>query len=178
MTRVFRNRVRAAVGALALLSALTAPLLTVPTASAAPKHRHSTDQQLERNKAVVAWFYDAFNAGDTTALDRVLAPHWVDDPAAPGQAPGPEGFHPIVDAFHTAFADLRVVNEDVIAEGDRVAVRSTVYGTHVGDFFGLPATGRTVSFRAMDIHQVRGGRIIYTWHLEDIASLTQQLTAG
>jgi predicted ester cyclase len=78
---------------------------------------------------------------------------------------------------HVLAAD-QVTHEDLIAAGDKVAVRNTVSGTHQGAFMGHQPTGRRIEMRTMDIHQVLDGRIVTTWHLEDFAGLMAQLTAG
>ncbi|MGW6740099.1 ester cyclase [Streptomyces sp. NPDC055025] len=67
--------------------------------------------------------------------------------------------------------------EDVVAAGDRVAVRSVTRGTHKGEFLGVPATGRQVEIRASDYHQVEDGRIVRSWHLEDYYGVLQQLNS-
>jgi predicted ester cyclase len=71
--------------------------------------------------------------------------------------------------------DYAVTHEDLIVGGDRVVVRNTVSGTHRGAFMGHQPTGRRIEMRTMDIHQVRDGRIVRTWHLEDFAGLLAQL---
>jgi uncharacterized protein YbjT (DUF2867 family)/predicted ester cyclase len=136
-----RRGALAALAASVIVAVAGATVATQPAAAApqaAPRHDH----RIEHNKQVVARFYAAFNAADLAELDRVLHPAWVNDPTAAGQAPGREGFKQVVTAFHAGFSNLRLVNEDVVAEGDRVAVRSTVYGTHTGTFFGVAATAR------------------------------------
>ena len=65
----------------------------------------------------------------------------------------------------------------IAAAGDKVAVRNTVSGTHQGAFMGHAPTGRRIEMRTMDVHQVRDGKIVVTWHLEDFAGLMAQLTA-
>jgi predicted ester cyclase len=79
----------------------------------------------------------------------------------------------------TVFPDLVVTNEDVIlsADGSKVAVRSVGRGTHVGEVLGIPATGKRAEFRAFDIHHLRDGVIVRTWHLEDFFGLARQLGA-
>jgi steroid delta-isomerase-like uncharacterized protein len=126
---------------------------------------------------VVRAFYEPFRTGDTSAFREILAPDWIDVPLAPGQDQGPSGMAGQIRAFRHAMPDYNVVHEDLIAHGDRVAVRNTVSGTHQGAFMGFQPTGKHIEMRTMDIHQVRDGRIIVTWHLEDFAGLMAQLNA-
>jgi steroid delta-isomerase-like uncharacterized protein len=126
---------------------------------------------------LVRSFYEPFRTGDTSIYREILADDWVDLPLTPGQPQGPAGLPAQIGAFRRAFPDYDVTNEDLVADGDRVAVRNTVTGTHQGAFMGHAATGRRIAIRTMDLHQVRGGRIAITWHLEDFAGLMAQLSA-
>lgn len=146
------------------------PTGTSATASTDPGAR-------SRVSDLVRAFYEPFRTGDTSIYREILADDWVDLPLGPGQEQGPAGLPAQVDMFRAAFPDYRVTNEDLVIGGDRVAVRNTVTGTHQGAFMGHPPTGRSIQIRTMDIHQVRGGKIVATWHLEDFAGLMTQLSA-
>jgi len=129
-------------------------------------------------EAAVRRFYEAFNAGDPSILDRALAPEWEEIPRSfPGQGPGREGFKPVVAGFRSVLPDLAFTNEDVLVAGGKVAVRSTIRGTHRGEFMGIPPTGRRVEYAAFDIHLLEDGLIARTWHLEDFFGLLRQLGA-
>ncbi len=95
-------------------------------------------------------------------------------PAAPAQV---DGYPRAIAALRTAFPDLHFAAEEVIDRDGFVAVRSTVTGTHRGEFAGVAATGRLVTFTALDIHQVKDNVIIETWHVEDFAGVVRQLRA-
>ena len=126
---------------------------------------------------VVRAFYEPFRTGDTSVFAEILAPDWVDVPLAPGQEQGPAGMAAQIAAFRRAMPDYDVTHEDLVVDGDRVAVRNTVRGTHQGAFLGRQPTGRRIEMRTMDLHHVRDGRIATTWHLEDFAGLLAQLDA-
>jgi steroid delta-isomerase-like uncharacterized protein len=126
---------------------------------------------------LVRAFYEPFRTGDTSIYREILADDWVDLPLAPGQEQGPAGMPAQIAAFRRAFPDYDVTNEDLVVADDRVAVRNTVTGTHQGAFMGHAPTGRRIAIRTMDMHQVRGDRIVATWHLEDFAGLIAQLSA-
>jgi steroid delta-isomerase-like uncharacterized protein len=128
-------------------------------------------------EAVVRAFYEPFRTGDTAAYAEVLAEDWVDLPLAPGQQQGPAGMAAQIALFRHAMPDYTVEHQDVVVQGDRVAVRNTVSGTHQGAFMGHEPTGKRIEMRTMDLHQVRDGRIVATWHLEDFAGLMAQLNA-
>jgi steroid delta-isomerase-like uncharacterized protein len=79
---------------------------------------------------------------------------------------------------HTAFPDLAVTPQDLIAEDDRVAVRWTASGTHLGEaaeLNGAPATGRRFSVSGVDIFRFAGGKVAERWHVEDTFELRRQL---
>ena len=151
---------------------IAAALLTTPALAQTGELTELT-APLAGHPAVRA-FYDAFNAHDAGGLDRAVAEDWV---STPSREPGREPFkRTIQDVFRT-FPDLRFRIEDVVAEGDRVAVRTTGTGTQAGEFVGVPATNQPVTFQTIDIHRVEGDRIVQTWHVEDWLSVLSQLGA-
>jgi predicted ester cyclase len=100
-------------------------------------------------------------------FDDVLAKDWVDIPMAPGQGPGLEGMKGALAGYKAAFPDFTSTNQDFIAAGDKVVVRSTITATHAGDFASVKATNRKVVIAAVDIHQICDGKVVRTWHVED-----------
>jgi steroid delta-isomerase-like uncharacterized protein len=117
------------------------------------------------------------NTGDLRLLKGVLAPNWADHPLNPGQAPGRDGFGPVVQAFRTAFPDLHITIEDLVVAREKVVARLTARGTHQGTFLGVPPTGQRVEFRATDIHRFAHGLIVETWHIEDFFSFLVEVKA-
>ncbi len=116
------------------------------------------------NKALVHRLYeDGFNAEDVGILDVLLAPHFVDHTAAPGQAPGAAGIKDAWTRLHTAFPDIHLTVEDVIAEGDGVAARITLRGTHRGEFMGVLPTGRVIQAQGMEFVHIADGQIVDLW---------------
>lgn len=79
--------------------------------------------------------------------------------------------------FHSIFPDVKVRVEQIVVEGDMVIGRFTWTGTQRGEFMGIPATGRTVSWSSMDQWRVAGGKLAEHWDVVDWAGLTQQLQA-
>jgi steroid delta-isomerase-like uncharacterized protein len=77
--------------------------------------------------------------------------------------------------FRSAIPDLRVVVEDMIAEGDKVAVRYTLEGTHEGELFGVPPTGQRLSIKSISVERVSDGKIIEHWRVTDSLDMMQQL---
>jgi steroid delta-isomerase-like uncharacterized protein len=78
--------------------------------------------------------------------------------------------------FRSAFPDLHAEIEDIFGSGDRVAVRLSMSGTHRGDYLGIPATGRPVSYVSHEFYRVEDGLIAEEWLCSDTASLLRQIS--
>jgi steroid delta-isomerase-like uncharacterized protein len=130
----------------------------------------------EENKALVRREYEqGVNQGDSGARTDVLASNYVGH--FPGVPPiqGLEAFKQFTSVFFTAFPDLHTTIEDLIAEGDKVAVRQTWRGTHTGTFQGIPPTGKQVTFTSLEVYRVAGGKLAEEWVELDMLGLLQQL---
>lgn len=126
-------------------------------------------------EATVRRFYEAMASGDTSDAHEFLADGWEDIPLPPGVPAGVEGFAATVAFLHAAFPDFDVTIEDALVSGDRVATRVLARGTQLGEFLGVPPTGRVVEFRAFDFHRLSNGKIAQSWHLEDLLAVLGQL---
>lgn len=79
--------------------------------------------------------------------------------------------------FRTAFPDIQIVVEEVIAEGDHLAFRSTMRGTHTGELLGIAPTGRRVTVGLIDVIRVQDGKFVEQWGGPDLFDLLRQLGA-
>jgi steroid delta-isomerase-like uncharacterized protein len=122
-------------------------------------------------------FYGALGTHDADLVDQALASDWEDIPLAPGQAAGPEGIKQIFRMLILAFPDLSVEITEVLAEAGRAAVRVSVTGTHRGDLFGIPASGKFARFALHEFHEFGGDRLRRTYHMEDLFGLFTQIGA-
>lgn len=129
----------------------------------------------EANKALARRFYEAFNRGDAAAFDAFVAQDFVDHNPLPGQAPGIQGLRDALNVFRTGFPDIEIVNEDVIAEGNKVVARSVARGTHTGPLLGIPPTGKPAQIHAIDIWTVKNGKLAEAWHVEELLQMMMQL---
>jgi steroid delta-isomerase-like uncharacterized protein len=100
---------------------------------------------------------------------------YIDRSAVPEAIKGEEGLHTQMDMLYSAFPDLDLKVVDVVAEGDRVVVRFAAPGTHKGDFAGVPATGRTATWKGIVMYHVEGGKIKEAWANWDDWGLIEQL---
>jgi steroid delta-isomerase-like uncharacterized protein len=117
----------------------------------------------EENKtAVRRVFEEIMNKGKLQTVDELVADDYrVTDP--PGIPPGKEGFRALVNMYRTGAPDLKMTIEDLIAEGDQVAVRWVATGTLTGEMMGMPPTGQRVTFRAISWFRLVNGRLAEEW---------------
>lgn len=134
-----------------------------------------TSERLRIERQAVETFYRAFSDKNPDLVDEVLAPTWDDIPLAPEQGAGPQGIKPIIRSVVQAFPDVQIIVHDMIQEPGRIAVRAEISGTHLGELFGIAATGKKVSFRLHEFHTLDGERLTTTWHMEDWFDLFLQL---
>jgi predicted ester cyclase len=86
-----------------------------------------------------------------------------------------EGVKSLFAMYHSAFSNLETTIEDLIAEGDKVVARVRMKGTHTGDFWGVPPTGRWVNLTAIYIVRIADGKIVEHWGEEDGMKVFKQL---
>ena len=133
---------------------------------------------VEANTARVRRFVEEVLAGGNfAALAELTAPDCVEHTALPGQPPGEGTVARHMVLWRAAFPELQIIIEDMIAEGDRVAVRSTACGTHRGEFLGVPPTGRRVAVATTALYRLAGGQIVERWAVVDTLALLRQLSA-
>ena len=131
----------------------------------------------EANSALIRRAVEAFNAGDTNTLLTIAAPdiviHYAEMPEAlHGRETWQQGF----ELIKRGFPDLEVRVDDLVAGDDEVAVRLTLRGTHRGEFQGIPATGRTITYVSHEFYRVADGAVAEEWICSDMASLFGQLS--
>jgi steroid delta-isomerase-like uncharacterized protein len=130
----------------------------------------------DENKELVRRFYEeVVNAGRLELVDRFVAREFVDHDGFPGITPDREGVREFFETVRAAFPDLRFAVEDMIAEGDKVAARVTVRGTHRHEFLGIPPTGKEISTSVVDIIRFRDGLAVERWGITDMLAMMEQL---
>ena len=130
---------------------------------------------MNNQKQIATRWYTAFDQKNPTILDEILAKDWIDIPPAPAQPPGPEGAKQILVQLGTTFPDLSIKIEDILQDGNKVVVRSTISGTQKGPFLEFPAENRKMTIQAVDIHEIKDDKIVRTWHTEDWMTGLHQL---
>jgi predicted ester cyclase len=130
---------------------------------------------IETNKALVRRFYDqVFNGRGVEAIDELAVTGYDEHDPLPGQREGRDGLKDRVSMLAEGLAPTFTI-EDIVAEGDRVVVRWTNSARHVGNFLGIPPTGRSCAIAGIDIYRLEDGRLAEHWHVIDQLTMLQQL---
>ena len=130
----------------------------------------------EQNKAVFRRFYDeVFNKGNMALVDRLFASDYTNHTYPPGIPAGPEGVKAFVGPIRAAFPDAQITIDEQIAEADKVVYLYTFRGTHEQAFMGIPATGKIVTARGIDVVRFVGGKVIEQWGGGRLQGLMQKL---
>ena len=129
------------------------------------------------NKQLLRRYYEeVLMQGRLDVLETIARRDHIEHNPFPGHAQGLDGLLQRVNTLRSAF-NQQFTLEHVIAEGDKVAVMWTTRGTHVGEFVGMPATGRSFTIQGVDVHLLRDGRMAEHWDVVDMYSLLIQLGA-
>jgi steroid delta-isomerase-like uncharacterized protein len=120
--------------------------------------------------------YERINAGDLDGFGELLSEDFVEHDEVPGLPPTKEGVLAYFGSLLTAFPDMRMDVEDVIASGDKAVARVKASATHQGEFMGVPPTGKAVAIQLIDIMSFDdAGLVNEHWGVADLLSLMQQL---
>lgn len=152
---------------------------TVIGVVAAPAAR-AQSMTVDQARAIVAPFYDALNAApgrDAAALVLgATAPDW--ESCGNNETCSPrEKVAPGIAGFSKAIPDLKWQIKEVLVSGDRVIVRAEASGAPAGAFMGVPHGGKSFKVMSIDVHTVRDGKIVRSYHVEDWMGASRQLSA-
>ncbi len=129
----------------------------------------------ETNKSLAGRvFEEVLNGHNLDLLDELVTPDYLEHNPLPGQGTGIDGIRDRYSMLFAAF-DSRFTVEDLIAEGDKVVVRWTQTGTHVGPLFGMPATGRAFRTTGIEIWRVEDAKLTEHWDAVDVFGQLVQL---
>jgi predicted ester cyclase len=135
----------------------------------------------EANKLLLQrWFEQVWNQKSEAAIDEMFSKQGKSHgfPDADSVLTGPEPFKAVHRTFVGAFPDLHVDIEDIVAEGDRVAVRWRVSMTHLGDHLGFAATGKKGTLDGSSFLIVKDNQVMEGWNQMDLQGLMQRLQAN
>lgn len=128
-------------------------------------------------KVLVRQFYaDVLNQNRFAAAEKYIAPDAVEHDTLMGEGLNVlENVREHLSQFHTGFPDLKYEIQDVVLDGDRIAVRYRLTGTHRGRFLGIEATGRPIDIEGAEFWRLAKGKIVEHWNYLDSMILMQQL---
>jgi len=132
----------------------------------------STEQNKARSRR---FFEEVWGKGNIAVIDELTAPDFVDHNAVPGLPSGVEGLKQFVVTYRSAFPDMQISVDDLIAEGDKVVIRWTARGINFGPFLGMPATGKPVTVTGITIEPKVDGMTVEGWNNFDQLGMLQQM---
>jgi steroid delta-isomerase-like uncharacterized protein len=129
----------------------------------------------EANKELVRRYYDeVHNRRNYDRIEELVTPDFKEHDPLPGQAAGREGMKDR-ERMLAANLDVRFTVEDIIAEGEKVVVRWRNHGTHIGEFLGIPPTGKEFSVEGINVYRVLDGKLAEGWSVVDVFGQLLQL---
>jgi steroid delta-isomerase-like uncharacterized protein len=135
---------------------------------------------MDLDSIIHRWFEEVWNQGREETVDELFAAdtiaHGLGEENAASS--GPEGFKAFLRNMRSAFPDVRIVVEDTVVQGDKVAARVLLQATHGGEGLGLKPTNRRVSVSGIIMARIVNGKVVESWNSWDQLGLLRQLGAG
>lgn len=136
----------------------------------------TSSSSLEDNKQIARRIIlEVIDNADLDLAGQLVEPDYVEHRPSDDPTKGLAGLEKWIRMAHDAFPDWRHTIDDVVAEGDLVTIRSTLYGTHRGPWMGIPPTGKEIEQRGYDQFRIVGGRMVEHWGEYDWIGFYQQL---
>src|SRR5436309_5281827 len=132
----------------------------------------------EAKEIIRRWNEEGWSGGKYELAHEIISPE-MKVHGAGGQAVGmgPDGLIDLIRTWRTAFPDGRMEIDDLIVEGDTVAIRNTWYGTHQAEFYGVPPSNQSVAVTSVGIDRVADGKVAEGWGELDMVGMMQELGA-
>jgi predicted SnoaL-like aldol condensation-catalyzing enzyme len=119
----------------------------------------------QKNKALTRWWWEeVWVKGNVAATDEFIAANYVDHPNLPGLPPGPEGMKQALTYYRTASPQLQATLDDILAEGERVALQRSARGTHLGEWLDVPPTGHHFTMSGISIYRIAESKAVEGWN--------------
>lgn len=132
--------------------------------------------EIANKRLITRYFEEAWNNGNLDVLDEIIALDYINhSPGIQNPLPGAIGLKPIIEGIRKAFPDLKYVIENMVISDSQVAVSTTMYGTHTGDFFGLAPTNKKIKVGQMQIERIAKNQIVEHWRITDDLTMLRQL---
>jgi steroid delta-isomerase-like uncharacterized protein len=131
----------------------------------------------DTNKNIVRRLFEAFNTGNITLVDELVAPTFIYREPTLGERRGLTGYKEIVHTYRTAFPDAKITVDEQFTDGNTVISRWTATGTHNGPLMGIPPSGRHVSVQGLLITKLQNGMVVEEFECFDTLGMLRQLGA-
>jgi predicted ester cyclase len=136
----------------------------------------------QKNKALTRWWWEeVWVKGNVAATDEFMAANYVDHPGLPGLPPGPEGMKQALTYYRAAAPELQATLDDILAEGEKVALRWSARGTHLGEWLDVPPTGHHFTMSGISIYRIAQGKAVEGWNSIEVNATEEEkrwLTEG
>lgn len=131
---------------------------------------------IEENKALLQRYVkEVWEKGNPDAVDEFLAEHYKRHRSPLASPLTREEQKQLLFSFRSAFPDIQLTVEEVIADEKRIAFRSTIRATHQGKLLGIAPTGKPVTVGLVDVIHIEDGRFVEQWGGPDLLDLVQQI---
>jgi predicted ester cyclase len=158
-----------------LTAAAAVPFLSACASANAPSPA-SSPSSIEANRRWMKRFVDFINTADLKLAEELVgAETLLHVPGQPEPVRGPAGYVSVVTNLRRGLPDIQWTLEESIIEGDVIAARFSVRGTHLGTFFGVAPTGKKVTFHGMAIYRLAQGKLVSEAASPDLLGLMRQL---
>jgi len=132
----------------------------------------------EMNMTQMKKFYtEVINKGNIDLMDKLCQKDFVEHEALPGVASNLEGVKQFFTMYRAAFPDLKFTVDQMIAKDDKVVTHITITGTQEGEFMGVPASGKKINLKGIDIVRFVDGKAVEHWGVTDTMTMMQQIGA-
>ena len=132
----------------------------------------------EANKHVMNRFVEFINTASEKLAMEIISPDAIFYvPGRPEPMRGPAGYLSIIQMMRGGFPDIQWTLEEMVAEGNRVAARFTMRGTHRGTFFGVSPSGNKISVQALNMYRLSQGQFVEEHGQPDMLALLRQIGA-
>ncbi|MEO6304621.1 MAG: ester cyclase [Bacteroidia bacterium] len=133
---------------------------------------------VEKNKTAVQRFNKEFiEQGNMNSFKELVSDKVINHAAPEGSSSGPESMTHFLGILRHGFPDINVKILDQIAEGDKVTSRKELHGTHSGEFMGVPASGKKVVIRVIDIIRLENGKYMEHWGMSNLSDVMKQISS-
>jgi steroid delta-isomerase-like uncharacterized protein len=132
----------------------------------------------KENKAIERRWFEAFDKGKAAVMavtDELVSDDFIFHSASGEDIIGLKAYKKYAGDVYSAFPDVHLTIDDMVAEGDKVTVRFTVTGTHKGKFMGAPPTNKKIKMWSIQIDRIAGGKFAEGWERYDTLGFMQQI---